>query len=94
MNVTSKEERKYRKELTAMLEEKNIPAQTDLADILVDMGVYNEIESYENILKTEKAIEFVQTVYKTFGVVRSSQPFYGNRTCWKNSIRIEKLCTL
>jgi signal transduction histidine kinase len=44
--ITSKEERELRKKLTAKLEEKGIEDADNVADTLVDMGIYNDIDDF------------------------------------------------
>ncbi len=50
-NMTSKEEREIRRKIVAQLDEKGIADADDFADILVDMGIYNDIENYLPLFK-------------------------------------------
>ncbi len=51
--MTSKEERETRKKITTQLEERGIAEADDFADILVDMGIYNNIEIYTPLFKPQ-----------------------------------------
>ncbi len=51
--MTSKEEREFRRKIASQLEEKGIAEADDFADILVDMGIYNEIEEYHSLFKPQ-----------------------------------------
>ncbi|MFN8256275.1 MAG: ATP-binding protein [Bacteroidales bacterium] len=44
--VTSKEDREYKKKIELFLNEKGVANADEIADILVDMGVYDQIESF------------------------------------------------
>ncbi len=48
---TSKEERDFRKKLSVELQEKGIADADDMADTLVDMGIYSDIEPFLTLLK-------------------------------------------
>ncbi|MFN8256282.1 MAG: ATP-binding protein [Bacteroidales bacterium] len=44
--VTSKEEREYRRTIEAVLEKNGVEKADEMADILVDMGIFNEVERF------------------------------------------------
>jgi len=44
--LTSKEERQYKRGLTTILEDNNFSNANNIADTLVDMGIYEQIEEY------------------------------------------------
>lgn len=62
-SMTSREERQYRKSLITELESKNIKDCYSIADTMVDLGVFENIEPYIPLLKDDKAIEILQTAH-------------------------------
>lgn len=52
-NITSREERKFKRKLIAQLEDYEIDNADDIADTLVDMGIYEEIEQFVPLLQAE-----------------------------------------
>ena len=52
-NITSREERKFKRKLIAQLEDYEIDNADQIADTLVDMGIYEEIEQFVPLLQTE-----------------------------------------
>jgi len=70
--LTSKEERAYKKEITATLEEHNIKNAYSFADTLVDMLIYVNVEKYIDLLKSEQNEEILHMAYKLTGLQRST----------------------
>lgn len=73
MNITAKEERKARRILRDELEDHNVQNSDDLADILVDIGVYIYNTELEKIYKASNSKEILQMAYKLSGLQRSAQ---------------------
>lgn len=73
LNITSKEERRIKKELTAELENLDISNAAIIADLLVDIGIYRITENVSALLKTPNSKEILMMIYKLSGLFRSSQ---------------------
>ncbi|MBI4645739.1 MAG: sensor histidine kinase [Bacteroidia bacterium] len=73
LNLTSKEERKFKKEITTKLEILNIPESSTLADILIDIGIYDIKEDINTILLATNCKEILMMIYKLSGLFHSSQ---------------------
>lgn len=73
LNITSREERVFKKELTKKLESLNIPEPSDLADILVDIGFYNFTDEYNAFLQSENCHGLLMMIYKFSGLINSSK---------------------
>ena len=69
---TAREERKIRKKLCSQLEDQNIKQADDIADTLVDMGIYDNIHPFLSLFKEENAHFFVQLAYNLSGQQRNS----------------------
>ncbi len=67
--LTSKEEREIRRKITTQLEERGIYEADDFADILVDIGIYNDIENYLPLFKHQT----MQTAYHLSMQIKNSQ---------------------
>ncbi len=63
-NISSREERQIRYKIEPLLRELNIDKSDEIADLLVDLGVYENIETFIGILKSEKAEEYLITAHK------------------------------
>jgi len=61
--LTSREERNLRKQLRHELHTAQIPQPDDLADILVDLGIYADLTPFQSLLQNQSALEIMQTVY-------------------------------
>ena len=72
-NITSKEERVHRKNMTVFLEEYDVENADRLADTLTDMGVYTLNESFLPLLKHSQSADIMQIAYELSGLIRSSQ---------------------
>jgi len=62
-NLTAREERKFKRKLIAHLEESEIDNADEIADTLVDMGIYQHVEPFMSLLKSEDNSFIVQTAY-------------------------------
>lgn len=71
--LTSKEERQYKRELIGALEEMKIKNADSIADTLVDMGIYSNIDKFLPIFKDEKCEQILKMAYKLTGMQRSTQ---------------------
>jgi signal transduction histidine kinase len=70
--ITSREERQYRRTLTSLLEEKNIPNAEGIAEILVELGVYDNIDEFIPILSSAKSDEVLKATHKLASIKFSS----------------------
>ncbi len=61
--VTSREERNHRREISALLGEKRIPNASTIADNLVDMGIYHNVEKFINMFTNQENKEVFDTAY-------------------------------
>jgi two-component system NtrC family sensor kinase len=72
-SLSIKEERKLKRALIKQLEEHTIDNAGTVADTLVDMGIYNEIEPFLPLLKTPESPQILPIAYKLSGMQRSTQ---------------------
>lgn len=72
-NFSAKEERKFKRALIHQLEEQAIENAVTLADTLVDMHVYDNIEAFLPLLKNHKSLLILQTAYKLSSLQKSTQ---------------------
>lgn len=70
--LTSKEERAYKKTITATLEKYNIKNAYSFADTLVDMLICNNIEKYLELLQSKDNESIIHMAYKLTGLQRST----------------------
>jgi signal transduction histidine kinase len=71
--ITSKEERAFKRELITKLEEKSIANSETIADTLVDMGLYENVEPYLPIFEDGNCEEALKMAYKLTVLQRSTQ---------------------
>lgn len=71
--LTSKEERRYKKSITELLENHGVKNAYSYADTFVDMMVFENIENYLNLLKNKDAESIVETAYKITSLQRSTE---------------------
>ncbi len=62
-HITSREERAIKRNIRKFLEEKGVPNESEVADILVDMGVYQHIENFILLLKSKHQELIMKTGY-------------------------------
>lgn len=65
---TSKEEREFRRKIASQLEEKGVAEADDFADILVDIGIYDDIDNYLPLFKDKT----MQTAYHLSMLIKNS----------------------
>jgi PAS domain S-box-containing protein len=75
-NLSAREERKLRRGLTRQLEAEEIENADSLADTLVDMGIYDQVESYFPLLKRSDSSQLLDTAYKLSGLQRGTRTIY------------------
>ncbi|MFN8256289.1 MAG: ATP-binding protein [Bacteroidales bacterium] len=68
-SLSSKEEREIRRKISTRLEEKEIAEADGFADILVDMGIYDDIENYLPLFKPQS----MQAAYHLSMQIKNSQ---------------------
>lgn len=61
--LSAKEERQYKRQLTAVLEENDVDDADSLADTFVDIGVFDNIEPYIPLVKNVKGEKILKAVY-------------------------------
>jgi signal transduction histidine kinase len=66
--MSSREERHYRRNLESLLSNMNIGRAEEIADLLVGLGVIENIEPFLEIINSEKAEEFLITAQKLSGI--------------------------
>ncbi len=76
-HYTTSEERKFKKIIIKKLEELNVKDTDNLADTLIDMGIYEDVSPFASLLKDENAEMILNSAYSL-----SIQ--------YKNSLNIEK----
>ena len=63
-SLSTREERKVRKQITALLESANIDQAEDIASNLVEVKVVDEVEKYIPIFKSDHAMDIVKVAYQ------------------------------
>ncbi len=71
--ITSKEERSIKREIRGVLEEKGIEDSDHIADTLVDMGIYTDLEPFMPIFSDPNCETTLKMAYKLTGMQRSTQ---------------------
>ncbi len=61
--LSLREERRLRRALHAELEAHHLVDVDDMADVLVDMGIYADVQPFLSLLKDERQEELLQAVY-------------------------------
>ena len=72
ITLTAKEERKLRRTLVGQLEDENIDEADDIADTLVDMGIYKADDFLSLLLKTDREL-ILDMAYKLTEIQRGTQ---------------------
>jgi two-component system, NtrC family, sensor kinase len=70
--LTAKEERQLKRALIRQLKAHSIEKPVLVADTLVDMGIYNDIEPFLSLLSISESPIILQTAYKLSGLQRST----------------------
>lgn len=71
--ISAKEKREFKETLIQQLELSEIEDAESLADTLVDIRIYNEIDTFLPLLKTAGSANLLDTVYKLSGLKRGIQ---------------------
>ena len=71
--LTSKEKRKYRRALIRQLEGYSVEDADSIADTLVDMGIYQEVEAFLPLLKDPDCPSILNTAYQLASLQKSTQ---------------------
>ncbi|GAB4327743.1 MAG: hypothetical protein OHK0038_01500 [Flammeovirgaceae bacterium] len=70
-NITVKDERRIKRSLYSKLEEAGFPNVENMADLLVEMGVYQDIDKYLPVLKSGGQL-YLDALYRLTGLYRSN----------------------
>ncbi|HIE00530.1 MAG TPA: GHKL domain-containing protein [Thiotrichaceae bacterium] len=71
--LTSKEKRKYRRALIRELEKHSVEDADTIADTLVDMGIYQEVEAFLPLLKDPDCPSILNIAYQLASLQKSTQ---------------------
>ncbi|MBP7562225.1 MAG: GHKL domain-containing protein [Candidatus Cloacimonetes bacterium] len=71
-HLSAKEERQYKRTISAILDEHEVNHSREVADTLVDMGIFEEIEACVPFLKRENGFDILQKAYKLSSIQRSA----------------------
>ena len=72
MNISAREERAYKRALKNDFETKQYENIDELADMLVDMGIYTHASMYECIFQVPENAKIIQVAYNLSGLERSA----------------------
>jgi two-component system, NtrC family, sensor kinase len=72
-NLSSKEKRQYRRALVSQLEQYNIHNAMTLADTLVEMGIYENLETFLPLLNQPESYSILNMAYQMGGLQKSAQ---------------------
>ncbi|MDX2302697.1 MAG: ATP-binding protein [Microscillaceae bacterium] len=72
MSISAREERKYRRELQNQLEETGISNAMDIAEKLVEMGIYENMENYNALYVSSLQKEIFHKAHTLSGIIRSA----------------------
>ncbi len=72
-HLSAKEERKIKRGLVAQLSSQQLKDADVLADTLVDMGIYEDIEPFTVLLHRPDATQILEIAYKLSGLQRGTQ---------------------
>jgi PAS domain S-box-containing protein len=73
INISSREERKIKKEIITKLETQEIADAANIADVLVDTGIYDISEKMLTLLINGNSKDLLTMIYKMSGLYRYSQ---------------------
>ncbi|NJS42201.1 hybrid sensor histidine kinase/response regulator, partial [Candidatus Gracilibacteria bacterium] len=71
--LSSREERQFKRTLINQLEAEEIENAESLADNLVDMGIYNEIDGFLSLLKRADSEHILEVAYKLSSLERNNK---------------------
>ncbi len=72
-SISSQEKRKFKRALRKELEAREIENMDSIADTFVDIGVYENIEPFLPLLKSENSSKVLETAYQISGLKESTQ---------------------
>ncbi len=72
LTLSTKEERQVKRALTRQLEAEELENVDALADTLVDMGIYNELEPFLPLLKRPDSRQIIELAYNLSGVQKGT----------------------
>ena len=72
-NFSTKEDRKVKRVLVSQLKSEIVEKAEDLADTIVDMRIYNDIELFLPLLKKPDSLYILEIAYKISGMQRGMQ---------------------
>jgi signal transduction histidine kinase len=73
ITLTSKEERKFKRKLIRQLEDDNIKDADTVADTLVEMGIYDNIDPFLFLWHGSESDNILETAYQLSNIQRSAQ---------------------
>ncbi|NJO00972.1 MAG: GHKL domain-containing protein [Bacteroidia bacterium] len=76
ISISAKEERKHRRALQSLLEQKNIENAIYIAERLVEMGIYDNLDPYEVLCQSPKCQIIVQKAHILSGILRSTKTIH------------------
>jgi signal transduction histidine kinase len=72
LTLSTKEERRLKRALTNQLESEEVENADILADALVDMGIYNEIDAFLPLLKRSDSSHILEIAYNLSGIQKGA----------------------
>jgi two-component system, NtrC family, sensor kinase len=73
LQSSSRDRRTVRRQLIQQLETYQITPALDIADLLVDSGIHQDISPYQSLLQTTNALEICRIIYGFTGLYRANQ---------------------
>ncbi len=73
LQSSSRDRRSARRQLIQQLETDQITPALDIADLLVDSGIYQDISPYQSLLQAPNGLEICRTIYGFTGLYRANQ---------------------
>ncbi|MGI0493053.1 response regulator [Alkalinema pantanalense CENA528] len=73
LQMSSREKRQWRRQIIPQLAEQNIDAAEEIADILVDMGILQDLPLFDPLLTDSNAMEILEQAYMLVGFQRSTK---------------------
>lgn len=72
IDISTREKRRFRKTLISALEANNVENTRNVANILVDMGIYDDIESFLALLRDPAHLDILNMAYLLSGLRKST----------------------
>lgn len=70
--LSAKEERKFKRQISAYFDDQGVENSHDIADSLIDMGIYDHYEHLVPFFKKENGLKVLNYAYKLSGIYRSA----------------------